>query len=91
MLNPLHSSTNQKLFKKHLCNPHILEERVGAACPSYISYRLKSVVSIMLHCRLCSTHYTAVLVQIKICLKRTSAIEVTTMKNTDDFHYEGKS
>ena len=88
MFNPLHSSTNQKLFEKHLYNPHIPKERVGAARPSYINYRLKSEVSITLHCWLCSTRYTAV--RIKNCFKNTSPIEVAAMKNTDDFHYEGK-
>ena len=63
-------------------------ERNGAARPSYINYRLKSEVSIMLHCRLCSTCYTAV--QIKNCSKSTSAIKKATMKNTDDFCYEEK-
>ena len=58
------------------------------AHPSYINYRLKSEVSITLHCWLCSTHYTAV--RIKNCLKNTSAIKIVTMKNMDDFRYEGK-
>ena len=88
MFNLLHSSTNQELFKKHYCNPHIPKERVGATPPSYINYHLKSEVSITLHCWLCSTHYTAV--RIKNCFKKTSAIEVATMKNMDDFRYEGK-
>ena len=52
------------------------------------SYCLKSEVSITLRCRLCSTCYTAV--RIKNCSKSTSAIKIATMKNTDDFHYEGK-
>ena len=64
-------------------------KRNGAACPNFINYRLKSEVSITLRCRLCSTHYTAI--QIKNCLKNTSAIKIATMKNTDDFHFEGKS
>ena len=63
-------------------------ERKGSACPSYINYHLKSEVSITLRCRLCSTHYTAV--QIKNYLKSTSAIKIATMKNTDNFCYEGK-
>ena len=88
MSNPLHSSRNQELSEKHLWNPRILKERVGAVCPSYINYRLKSEVSITLRCWLCSTRYTAV--RIKNCFKNTSAIEVATMKNMDDFHYEGK-
>ena len=79
---------NQELSEKHLCNPHIPKERVGASCPSYIYYCLKSEVSIMLCCWLCSTRYTAV--QIKNCFKNTSAIEVATVKNTDNFCYEGK-
>ena len=83
------SISNQELFEKHLCNPRIPKERNGATRPSYISYRLKSKVSIMLLCRLCSTRCTAV--RIKNCLKSTSAIKIAIMKkNTDDFHYEGK-
>ena len=55
--------------------------------PSYINYHLKSEVSITLRCRLCSTHYTAV--RIKNFPKSTSAIRVATMKNTNDFRFEG--
>ena len=88
MFNPLHSISNQELFEKHLYNPRTLKERNGAARPNYINYRLKSEVSILLRCRLCSTHYTAV--RIKNCFKSTSAIRIATMKNTDDFCYEGK-
>ena len=58
-------------------------ERNGATCPSYINYRLKSEVYIMLCCWLCSTRYTAV--RIENCSKSTSAIKITTMKNTDGF------
>ena len=88
MYNPLHSISNQELFKKYLCNPRIPKQRNSAVHPSYINYRLKSEASIMLCCRLCSTRYTAV--RIKNCSKRTSAIKIATMKNTDDFRYEGK-
>ena len=49
---------------------------------------LKSEVSITLRCWLCSTRFTAV--WIKNCLKSTSANKLATMKNTDDFCYEGK-
>ena len=63
---------------------HILKERNGATRPSYINYCLKSEVSITL----CSTRYTAV--RIKNCSKSTSAIKIATMKNMDDFCYEGK-
>ena len=88
MFKPLQSISNQELFEKHLCNPHILKEMVLRA-PDYINnYRLKSEVSITLRCRLCSTRYTAV--QIKNCLKSTSAIKIATMTNTKDFRYKGK-
>ena len=50
--------------------------------------RLKSEVSMMLFCQLCSTRYTAF--QIKNCSKSTSAIKIATMKSMDNFHYEGK-
>ena len=63
-------------------------ERNDAAHPSYINYCLKSEVSITLLCLLCSTCYTAV--RIKNCSKSSSAIKIATMKNTDDFCYEGK-
>ena len=56
--------------------------------PNFINYRLKSEVSITLRCRLCSTHYTTI--QIKNCLKSAFAIKIATMKNMDDFHFEGK-
>ena len=46
--------------------------------PNYINYRLKSEVSIMLCCQLCSTCYTTL--RIKNCLKSTSAIHVYHIK-----------
>ena len=49
---------------------------------------LKSEVSIMLRCQICSTRYAAF--RIKNCLKSTFAIKIATMTNTDDFRYEGK-
>ena len=45
---------------------------MGAARPSYINYRLKSEVSIMLRCQLCSTRYTAI--RVKNFSGRTSTI-----------------
>ena len=63
-------------------------KRNGATCPIYINYHLKSEVSITLCCRLFSTCYTAV--QIENCSKSTSAIKTATLKNMDDFRYEGK-
>ena len=89
MFNLLHSILNQELFKKHLYNPCIPKERNSAMCPNYINYHLKSEVSIMLRCQLCSTRYTAV--RIKNCLKSTSAIIIATMKNMDDFCFKGKA
>ena len=88
MFKLLRSILNQELFENHLCNPHIPKERNGATHLSYINYHLKSEISTTLHCRLFSTRYTAV--QIKNCLKSTSAIKIATMTKTDDFRYEGK-
>ena len=85
MLALLHSITNQKLFEKHPCNPCIPHQRKEMGTSHYC---LKNKVFITFHCQLCSTCYTAV--RIKNCLKSTSAIKVVTMKNTDDFCYEGK-
>ena len=70
--------------KAPLQSMHI-ERRNGATHPSYINYHLKSEVSITLRCQLCSTRYTEV--RIKNCI---SAIKIATMKNTNDFCYEGK-
>ena len=61
------------------------KERMVPRTPA-INYRLKSEVSIMLRCQLCSTHYTAL--RIKNCSKSTSAIKVATMKNMGDFRYD---
>ena len=88
MFNPLHSISNQELLEKHLYNPRIPKERNHAARPNHINYRLKSEVSVTFRFRICSTRYTAV--RIKNCLKSTSAIEIATMKNTDNFCFEGK-
>ena len=66
----------------------IHEERNDGTRPSYINYHLKSEVSTTLSCQLCSTLFTAV--RIKNCSKSTSAIKIATMKNTDNFRYEGK-
>ena len=86
--DPLHSISNQELFVKHLCNSRIPKERNCAVCPNHINHRLKSEVSITFRCRLCSSCYTAV--RIKNCSKSTSAIKIATMKNTDNFRFEGK-
>ena len=86
MFNSLHSNTNQELLRKNLYNLRIPKEMVLR--PNFINYHLKSKVSITLCCRLCSTRYTAI--RIKNCLKSTFAIKIATMKNTDDFHFEGK-
>jgi len=53
----------------------------SVARPSYINFHLKSEVSITLCFQLCSTQpVTACTVQIKNCLKTTSAIQVAIMK-----------
>ena len=60
--------------------------------PSYINYHLKSEVSIMLRCQLCSTCYTAI--RIKSCSKRKSAIHAYTEKNgaaCPSYYYHLKS
>ena len=88
MFNPLHSISNQELSQKHFYTIYAYQKKWCLAPLNFINYRLKSEVSIMLRCRLCSTRYTAV--RIKNCLKSTSAINIATMKNTDDFHFEGK-
>ena len=66
---------------------HTTSKKMALRIPA-ISYHLKSEVSIMLRCQLCSNHYTAL--RIKNCSKSTSTIKVATIKNTDDFHYQGK-
>ena len=68
--------------------PSMHTERNGATRLSYINYHLKSEVSIMLCCQLCSTCYTAV--RIENCSKSTSTIKTATRKNTDDFRHKGK-
>ena len=90
MFNPLHSISNQVLFEKHLCNPHIPKEMVPCAPVILIIVWMKSEVSTTLHCWPCSTCYTAVRINNINCSKSTSANRIITMKNTDDFRYEGK-
>ena len=68
------------------CIPHQTKEITPRAPAT--NYCLKTEVSIMLHCQLCSTSYTAV--QIKNCSKSTSVIKVVTIKNMDDSHCKGK-
>ena len=76
-----YSISNQELFEKHLCNPRIPKERNSTAHPNYINYHLKSEISIMLRCQLCSTCYTAV----RHLYNHNSHYE-----NTDDFRFKGK-
>ena len=81
MFNPLHSSTSQELFEKHLCNQSSHYKKYKWCCVPYatpINYHLKSEVSFMLYCQLGSIHNTAV--QINNFLKSTSVIEAATMK-----------
>ena len=74
--------------KIKLVNPSIPHQKKEMVlCTPATNYCLKSKVSIMLRCQLSSTCYTPL--QIKNCSKSTSAIKVATMKNTDNFCYEG--
>ena len=59
---------------------HTASEEKMSLCAPAVDHRLKSEISIKLHCQLCSTHHTAL--QIKNYLKRTSTIKVVTMKNS---------
>ena len=70
--------------KALLQSTHI--ERNGAVHPSYINYHLKSEVSTTLHVG----YAQPVTIRIKNCSKSTSAIKVATMKNMDNFRFEGK-
>ena len=88
MFNVLHSTMNQELFEKHLCNPRIPKEMAPYTPVILIIVWMKSEVSTMLCCWLCSIHYTAV--RIKNCSKSISANKIVTMKNMDDFRYKGK-
>ena len=67
------------------------KERNDAKCPSYINFCLKSEASVTLCCQLCSNkNFWLHSSTNKNFWKSTSAIKVATMKNTDDFCYEGK-
>ena len=86
-------STRYTAFRIKNCSKststiHAYQKKEIVPCAPIINIRLKSEVFITLHCRLCSTCYTAV--RIKNCLKSTSAIKIATMKNTDDFRFKGK-
>ena len=71
-------------------NPHISHQKKEMALHApAINYHLKSEVSIMLRCQLCSTRHTAL--QIKNCLKSTSGNQSSHyILNMDDFRYKGK-
>ena len=88
MFNPITQHFESRTVRKAPLQSTHTKRKNSAAHPNYINYRLKSEVFITLRCWLCSTRYTAV--RIKNCLKSTSAIKIATMKNTDDFRYEGK-
>ena len=86
-------STRYTAFRIKNCSKstsaiHVYRKKEMVPCAPVTNYHLKNKASITLRCRLCSTRYTAV--QIKNYSKSISAIKVVTMKNTDDFHYEGK-
>jgi len=86
MFTPLYSSMNQELFEKYVYNHSNRNAEIRWCCTPQLSSETE--VSISLLCQVFSTHFTAV--QIKNCLKSTSAIKVATMKNTDDFRYAFK-
>ena len=54
------------------------------------NYHLKSEVSIMLHCQLYCMFNPLHSITNQELFESTSAIKVATMKNTDNFCYEGK-
>jgi len=83
MFTSLHSSMNQKLFEKYICNQSSYYEIYtdGAAYPSY-HLKLKYPL-----CQLCSHCYTAA--RIKNCLKSTSVIKIATIKYMDDLLCKG--
>ena len=84
MFNPLHSISDVR--KTPLQSMHT--ERNGAAHTSYINYCLTSEVSIR-----CVVGYVQPVTQqyeIRNCSKSISVIKTGTMKNTDNFGYEGK-
>ena len=90
MFNPLHSSTNQGLFDKHLCNQSICCKKYRwCRVPLYYQLLFKSEASIALLCQLCLTSYTAV--WIRNCSKSISVIKVATTKNIDNFFYAKKA
>ena len=70
MFTPLHSSMNQELFEKHICNQSSHYENYDDA--AHPSYHLK-LKYLALLCQLLLTGYTAV--QIKNYLKSTSVIK----------------
>ena len=82
MFTPLHSSMNQKLFEKYVCNHSSQYEKYDVDTHP-MQLLSETEVSIALLCQLCLTRHRAV--RIKKCLKSTSVIKVATMKNTDNF------
>ena len=84
MFNPLHNMHFGSRTVQKACLQSMHTERNSATSHSYINYRLKSEVSIMLCCRLCSTLYTVVQFEKHLCNQNSH------YKNTDDFCYEGK-
>ena len=83
MFNLLHNIMNQKLFEKHLCNsriPHQKKKNVTV----YTSYQLSS--------EKWSIQYTSLPAMLNLlhsstnqdCLKSTTAIKVSTIKNRDN-------
>ena len=80
MFTPLHSSTNQELFKRNACNQSNYYEKYNGAVPSEIE------VSIALLCRLCSTRYTAVQIK-KSLLYWSTIIPILVEKSEVSIHF----
>ena len=75
-LHLLHSITNQELFEKHPCNPCIQNQKKEMGMPQL--YQLLSESEVFKYPLRFIVSYVQPITQ------------VATMKNTDDFHYEGK-
>ena len=66
------------------------KERNGAMRPSYIKYRLKSEVSITLHCQICMFNPLHSIMNQELFEKHLCNPSIHYVKNMDNFCYEGK-
>ena len=77
MFTLLHSSMNQELFKKYVCNQSSHYEKYGWCCVPQLLSETEVLSNALLY-QLCLTRYTAV--WIKDSLNSSSVIKVATMK-----------